>query len=76
MKLKPCPFCGGRCKYYSGWGGGSRKKAKIKDGRDPSICCEKCGIGFSTGWYGHGISDKHAEEETRKAWNLRYKEKI
>jgi hypothetical protein len=71
MKLKLCPFCGGKAKYYNGWGFGDRDKAKEKDGRDPSVSCEDCGIGISQGWYGHGISDEDAIEDTIKAWNRR-----
>jgi hypothetical protein len=78
-ELKNCPFCGGKVKYYNGWAWGDRERAWEKAqqegenaiGRDPSICCEDCGIGFTTGWFGHGISDESAKNTTVEAWNRR-----
>jgi len=73
MELLPCPFCG--CKeveYYNGWKKGSRK-CDDSYGRNPSICCDECGIGFSVGYFGYGISDKKAKKDTYEAWNKRVK---
>jgi len=69
MKMKLCPFCGGIPEYFNGWLGD-----KKENGREPSMCCEDCGIWFAKGVYGFGISDKYAKEDTIKAWNRRISE--
>jgi len=74
-EMKDCPFCGGTPEYYGGWSRARREDAQKKgekvSGREPSICCEECGIGFSAGWFGYGISDKSAKKSTIEAWNRR-----
>jgi len=72
VEIKNCPFCGHKdVRYYTGWKKGNRKYDNSK-GRSPSITCERCGMGFSYGWFGRGITDKDAKEKTIEKWNNRY----
>lgn len=74
LKMKCCPFCGSKkVVYHNGWVKGDREYDKDSKGREPSITCPECGIGFSMGWFGFGISDQIAEEETMVSWNQRAK---
>lgn len=66
-ELKSCPFCGGEVTYHTGYAKGNKDVSY----RRPSITCERCGIGFSYGAFGHGISDEDAERMTSEAWNAR-----
>jgi len=70
-ELKPCPFCHSEdVRFHNGWARGSRKD-DISNHRTPSITCRDCGIGFSSGSFGRGISDKSAKKETFQQWNKR-----
>jgi len=70
-KLKRCPFCGSEnIKYYNGWKFGDRG-ADLTGFRTPSICCVDCEIGFNSGSFGRGVSDKVAEEQLKEDWNRR-----
>lgn len=68
--LLACPFCGGDAEYHNGWIYGDRAKGDKKS-RNPSVTCQKCGIGFSVGSFGGGISDNQAHRMTANAWNKR-----
>ena len=76
-ELEPCPFCGSDdVAYHNGWMFGNRQKHIVKTReeksfREPSITCGDCGIGFSKGSYGWGITDEQAEADTKTAWNTR-----
>jgi hypothetical protein len=76
-KMKGCPFCGNLdVKYHTGWIGGTKEASEKnieKRGREPSITCSECGIGFSFGFFGQGIEDDYAKKETIKRWNCRKK---
>jgi len=74
IKLEACPFCSSqRVKYFNGWAFGDRERdpEHNKKGRHPSITCEECGIGVTTGFFGYGVSDQDAKEITIIAWNRR-----
>lgn len=56
IKLKPCPFCGGKAEIF-------RWQAHINDEYHSDLVCTNCGAGF------HNVSSK---EGAFKAWNRRY----
>lgn len=55
IKLKPCPFCGGKAEifYWQGY---------INDECHSNLTCTTCGVGFH---------DVLSEEDAFKAWNKR-----
>lgn len=55
IKLKPCPFCGGKAGIF-------RWQAHINDEYHTDLVCTNCGAGF------HDIS---SEKEAFEAWNKR-----
>lgn len=70
-ELKLCPFCGSKeTHYFNGWKKGARKFDTKRD-REPSVTCEKCGIGMSFGSFGYGVTDRLAKKMTIDAWNRR-----
>ena len=57
IKLKPCPFCGGKAQYC--------ERPSEEFGVESAIICEGCGVMFMTG----DIND--AREQIVKKWNRR-----
>ena len=55
IKLKPCPFCGGKARY--------RELPSEEFGVEAAIICDGCGVMFVTG----DIND--AREQIVKKWN-------
>lgn len=56
IKLKPCPFCGGKAEIF-------RWQAHINDEYHSDLVCTNCGAGF------HDVS---SEKSAFKAWNKRF----
>lgn len=56
IKLKPCPFCGGKAEIF-------RWQAHINDEYHSDLVCTNCGAGF------HNVS---SEKAAFKAWNKRF----
>jgi len=68
LTISSCPHCGNTdTEYFHGW------DDERDIGREPVITCGGCGVGFSVGFFGCGISDDEAEAITIEAYNRRAK---